>query len=271
MNWLEKAPLWAIGLAILVVLAAVHELSAWAGRRLAGQRSQDDGRNYLVSSSLGLLALMMAFSFSAAQSRFDQRQAMVAQEAVTMGTAYLRTQLTPPPWRDQLGARLLAYAEVRAGFFKAAEDPDQLAANLQAGALAQQALWTTVDDQVRANPTLTTNIPLIQSVNEMFDAADLRLAAQQRRIPIAVLRMLAFFSVAVAGVVGFAGAGGGGRRYYVVNGVVLVLITLAYCMILDLDRPGSGTVRISQGALQRTIASIRQSEQAKAPTGPPGR
>jgi hypothetical protein len=206
---------------------------------------------------------MMAFSFSAAQSRFDLRQSMVGQEAVTIGTAYLRTQLTPPPWRDRLGGGMLAYANVRSGFFRAAEDPDQLAANLKAGDKAQQALWATLDDEISANPTSTVNITLIQALNEMFDAADLRLAAQRRRLPIAVLRMLAFFSLAVSGVVGFAGAGGGSRRYFVVSGVVLALITLAYTMILDLDRPGSGTVRIGQGAMERTIAAIRQSEAAK--------
>jgi hypothetical protein len=264
MHWLENAPLWAIGLAILAALAIVHELSAAAGRRLAVGSGSEDGRGYLVSSALGLLALMMAFSFSAAQSRFDLRQAMVGQEAVAMGTAYLRTQLAPSPWRERLGAGMLEYAEVRSRFFRAAEDPEQLTANLKAGDRAQQGLWTTLDDEIRANPTSTVNITLIQALNEMFDAADLRLAAQQRRIPIAVLRMLAFFSLAVAGVVGFAGAGGS-RRLLVVSGIVLVLITLAYTMILDLDRPGSGTVSIRQEALERTIAAIRRGESARAP------
>jgi hypothetical protein len=268
MHWLEKAPLWAIGLAILAALAIVHELSAAAGRRWASAAA-DDGKGYLVSSALGLLALMMAFSFSAAQSRFDLRQSMVGQEAVTIGTAYLRTQLTPSPWRERLGAGMLAYADARSGFFRAAEDPEQLAANLQAGDKAQQGLWTTLDDEIRANPTSTVNITLIQALNEMFDAADLRLAAQRRRLPIAVLRMLAFFSLAVSGVVGFAGAGGGSRRPLVVSGVVLILITLAYCMILDLDRPGSGTVRIGQGAMERTIAAIRRAEAARGPAPAP--
>jgi hypothetical protein len=264
MYWLEKAPLWAIGLALLTALAIAHELAAAAGRRFASGRGADDGRNYLVSSALGLLALMMAFSFSAAQSRFDLRQTMVAQEAVTMGTAYLRTQLAPSPWRERLGAGMLAYAEVRSRFFTTAEDPDRLAQTLKAGDSAQQALWTTLDEEIRANPTSTVNITLTSALNEMFDAADLRLAAQRRRIPIAALRMLAFFSLAVSAVVGFAGAGGGSRRHLVVSGVVLALITLAYTMILDFDRPGSGTVRIEQGAMERAVAAIRRAEAARA-------
>jgi hypothetical protein len=263
MYWLEKAPLWVIGLAILAALVLAHELSAAAGRRWSSARGPDDSKGYLVSAALGLLALMLAFSYSAAQSRFDLRQSMVAQEAVTMGTAYLRTQLTSRPWRDELGARLLDYGEVRVSFFRAAEDPERLTANYKASQKAQQALWTLVDNEIRANPTSTVNITLIQGLNEMFDAADLRLAAQELRIPIAVLRMLGFFSLAVACVVGFAGAGGGSRRHLAVSAVVLVLNTLAYTMILDLDRPGSGTVLIDQRPMERTIASMRQSEAAK--------
>ena len=42
---------------------------------------------------LGLLALLLGFTFSMAVDRFDARRAVVLEEANAIGTAYLRTQV----------------------------------------------------------------------------------------------------------------------------------------------------------------------------------
>jgi hypothetical protein len=56
----------------------------------------------------------------------------------------------------------------------------------------------------------------------------------------------------------------------------MLLLTVAFCLILDLDRPMSGSVTVSQAPLERTAAAIRRSEAAKAassaaPLGSAGR
>ncbi|MDP1765389.1 MAG: hypothetical protein Q8K83_00665 [Methylotenera sp.] len=47
------------------------------------------------TSLLGILALLIAFTFSIALQRFDSRSDAVVDEANAIGTAYLRTQLIP--------------------------------------------------------------------------------------------------------------------------------------------------------------------------------
>src|ERR1700761_847878 len=99
MAWLQDAPLWLIGLAMLAVLMVAHDVGIVVSRHWPP--AADDTRNgYLGSAALALMGLLMAFTFSAAQERFNLRQRLVTAEANAIGTAYLRTQLMDQPYSD---------------------------------------------------------------------------------------------------------------------------------------------------------------------------
>ena len=114
-QWLSGLTLTGV---VLVVLASMM-LAALAGysiRQLelhrARRRDEESDlsgsqESYLVGGMLGLLALLLAFSFSMALGRFEERRHLVIQEANAIGTAYLRTQLLDEPHRAQLSALLV--------------------------------------------------------------------------------------------------------------------------------------------------------------------
>jgi hypothetical protein len=87
-------------------------------------------------------------------------------------------------------------------------------------------------------------------------------------VPVTILRVLAVYAVAAAGIMGFGSATE--RRYGVISTSVLVLLTLAFCLVLDIDRPNSGTVIVNQGPMLRTLATMRDSEAAKLVAPPSG-
>jgi len=263
MGWMEQAPIWIVGLIMVAGLALVHELGARAGRRLPSAIDDGEGRAYLVSSALALLGLMLAFTFGAAEQRFNVRQRLVVDESNAMGTAYLRIQLLDPPVRDTLSREILRYGELRLGWPEANNDPARLDAFDRESGDQQTAMWRTVGEAVRANKLITLNGPLIDPINEMFDMAEARSAAQEARVPLTILRVLAAYAFAAAAIMGFGS--GTERRHDIVSTGVLVLLTLAFCLILDLDRPHTGSVRINQGAMERTVAVMRQSESVKRP------
>ena len=107
-----------------------RSLRAWhdAARRfrgprrasLANRRRKEEGtttsmrqEGYLVGSMLGILALLMAFSFSMALDRYEERRHLVIQEANAIGTAYLRAQLLDEPYRTRLSRLLVDYTDNR--------------------------------------------------------------------------------------------------------------------------------------------------------------
>ena len=97
---LDATPIWLIG--ILVLGAMV--LAGWAGRAFAYLRGDPDGKrpdveSHIVSGVLGLLALLLGFTFAIAMDRYDTRRALVLAESNAIGTSYLRTQLLEQPHR----------------------------------------------------------------------------------------------------------------------------------------------------------------------------
>jgi hypothetical protein len=242
----------------MVVLIIAPELGRLGGRRFASKDGNTEAKGYLVSSAISLASLMMAFTFGAAQTDFRLRQGLVSTEANAIGIAYLRIQVLEQPARDPLSARLLRYAQVRGAFYGATGDPAAAALNNAETKARQKQLWTVAGEAVRANSMPTLNGPLLQSINEMFASAESRSAAQDMRVPPAVLLMLVIAGCMSAALIGFAGSGG--RRYSVILIAVLFVQIMAFCLILALDRPNPTTVKISQKPMDRVIAEIRQNE-----------
>ena len=81
----------------LAVILAASEIGWQLGSRGGGQ----EGGNVptLESAMLGLLALIIGFTFAMALSRFEARRAAVLNEANAIGTTALRARLLPEPHR----------------------------------------------------------------------------------------------------------------------------------------------------------------------------
>ncbi len=264
MGWVDQTPLWVIGLASVIGLGLVHELGYELGRHATHKLGIGEGKAYLVPSVLALVGLMMGFTFNAAQNNYRNRQDLVVAEANALGTAYERIQTLAEPWRGQLNQQMRRYVQVRAAFAEiGGGDPARLAANTAQTAAQEARLWETVGVVVQANSVPTLNGPLLQSVNEMFERAASRRAADDIRIPPAVLLMLVVSGFVTATIVGFAGATD--RRYWVVTAAVLVVEAMAFCLILALDRPNSYPVRVNQAPMERVIAAIQQGQAMKRP------
>src|SRR5262245_20373776 len=81
------------------------------GRRIGMRRLANDPDGAMVGvgtvegAVFGLLALLVAFSFSGAAARFDTRRQLIIAETNDIGTAYLRLDLLPPPVQPPLRDR----------------------------------------------------------------------------------------------------------------------------------------------------------------------
>src|SRR5688572_11733001 len=87
-------------------MVAASEAGWRIGRaRLAGRADElAKGSGSAEAAVFGLFGLLVAFTFSGAASRFEDRRDLLTAEANAIGTAYLRLDLLPgdaqPPLRD---------------------------------------------------------------------------------------------------------------------------------------------------------------------------
>lgn len=113
-----------IGLVVAFVLAALLGNRLW---QPADGRAQAD-IGYVVSGALGLLALLIGFTFAVALDRYATRRDLVVREANAIEAAWLRTDLLTTADGAPLRAMLKDYAVSRLSFYDAGTDPALLAA-----------------------------------------------------------------------------------------------------------------------------------------------
>jgi hypothetical protein len=113
---LDATPLWLVGIGLVLSMGLAATIGWFTRRRLViasgdGEGSGQEG--YIVSGVLGLLALLLGFTFSLAIERYEGRRALVLEEANDIGTTYLRAQLLPSPHRERVSNVLVVYTSNR--------------------------------------------------------------------------------------------------------------------------------------------------------------
>jgi hypothetical protein len=241
----------------LVGLAAIWiaiEIGYRLGERVA--RPGSGNLTTLESAVLGLLALMIAFTFAMSLTRFEARRDAVLNEANAIGTTALRARLLPEPHRTEVLKLLREYVTIRLDVTRRAASRTELLAAVDQSNRLQEALWQqTKAIAVKDNGLVPTGL-FIQTLNEMIDNQAKRLAALRNRVPNTV--MVALFAVAtIAGA--FAGYASGldERRTRMPVYLMGLLIAGVILLIMDLDRPGTGFIDVSQQPMIDTAASIR--------------
>src|SRR3954468_12248899 len=110
-----RAPPWLIALVVAALLLCSAGIGQLVRRRLPVERSDEEkvGEQLIVSAMIGLLALLLGFTFALAIDRFDTRRTLVLEEANAIGTTWLRAQILDEPGRTQLSRLLEGYTENR--------------------------------------------------------------------------------------------------------------------------------------------------------------
>ena len=257
MQWL--AGLSLIGLAIAIFLAMLAaSLVGYGARRLERHlivRAEEPERSqesYLVGGMIGLMALLLAFSFSIALDRFDERRHLVVQEANAIGTSYLRAQLLDEPHRSRLSGLLVAYTDNRIRLASIA--PDQLNAQLAINDGLLTEIWSSVIASRESALAHGISVPLLNTFNEVIDLDTERKISRTLRMPTEVLQLLFGFLILTAAVLGYVLEDRRGRAGAI---VLFLLLSLYVSVIADLNRPNSGNIRESQDAMLMLQASLK--------------
>lgn len=251
---LEAAPLWLLGLILLLLFWLAAHAGRWLRDR-AGPREEASEPGLVVSASLGLLALLLGFTVSMAVSRYDGRRVATLNEANAIGTFVYRTDLMPPELRAATLNELERYLDARLTVGRMGETTEAVArAHAETGKAAER-MWkymVAVGPQV---PDPAIRILLVESANGMFDAAMERDAALANRLPPTLVVLLILFPIASLVLVGYVS----GRlvgAHFMASTELILLLTLVLLLIADLNRPRSGTIATPITALLEVQAQL---------------
>lgn len=257
-GWLEATPLWLIAVSLIVAMSLARAvgigLRRWHKSRVAPsvEAKSDGEEGFMLSSVVGLLALLVGFTFALAVDRFETRRALVLEEANAIGTAYLRTQLLDEPHRSHISGLLVAYTDNRLAL---ARRPNAEARPLMArNDRMTTDLWIATIAAWPSIRGMDFSSSYIDSMNAVIDLGEARKISRLAKVPYAVYLVLFIYLVAASGLVGFARES---RRERWSTTFLFLLFTLALVLIIDIDRPIDGGINESQKPMEDLQASLR--------------
>lgn len=249
--------IWAIAIAgglfvgMLVLQDAGHRLGL---RRLA--RDPEGIRTGAIDGAVfGLLGLLMAFTFSGAASRFDDRRHLVIEEANMIGTAWLRIELLPASAQPAVRDLFRRYLDSRLETYRKVPDMEAVRLELARSASLQNDIWAAAVAGSRASDTTAASMLLLPALNQMIDITTTRTMVAEIHPPPVMFVMLAAIALMSALVAGYGMAGKTRNWIHIVAFASAVAATVY--VIFDMEYPRLGLIRVD--AIDHVLVDLRRS------------
>ena len=232
------------GVLFLVLLATMFVLLETGFRLGFGRNSEGVGA--IDGAIFGLMGLLVAFTFSGAAQRFDERRHLIVEEANDVGTAWLRLSLLTPADQAVLKPRFRAYLETRLAAYEAFPNQAVAQEHLARSNVQQNEMWAlAVAAAGRAPLPAPATQLLLPALNDMFDITTTRTAALKMHPPTVIFCLLVIVFLLCSVLGGFAMAARGQRSWLHIL-IFLAILTLTFYTIIDLEYPRMGLIRIDE-------------------------
>ncbi len=237
-----------------VVLALAIELPFRFGKGWVRRIAVSDASwNIIQGGILTLVAFMLGISFSQAEGRFDLRRSLVVTEANAIGTTWLRAgQLSGG---DAAGFRriLAEYTSVRVRAYQRLISKEDATAQSDRD---QARLWAIASSALRARPQDLGASLLMEALNDTIDVSAEQLAALTHHVPATIIGLTLGLTVLGAMLIGLGFARADSRPYVLAVSYVFATV-IVISMMVDLDRPQAGFIRVPLDPLTLQLDSMR--------------
>ncbi len=226
----------------LILIAGAAGLGTWIGWRSRQTENAAVDISTLTGAALGLLALLLAFSFSLALSRYEARRGLVLEEANAIGSTANFALMLPEPAQGPILRLLRDYVAVRIGL-GVPFNPAKLDRDVARSVDLQTRLWQQAVAVTAAAPQSLPVYRFVASLNEINNIHEARLTALHYHVPAPVMLMLVGVAMVAMGFTGY-NSGVTGSRRLTATLIMSVMVAVVIMVVMDLDRPARGLIQV---------------------------
>jgi hypothetical protein len=192
-------------------------------------------------SLLGLLALLLSFTFSMASSRYDNRVRIMVQEANSIRGAIMRADVFPDSLRRIFRTELKEYVQARIALYDAGTNPKGTRDAYQRTAERSSRLWAMATGAAKSsNGSISAGAgPMMNALTDMTSNDYLRRSSRETTVPDSIVWLLLILCLAASFIVGY---GNKKNPDWILVFCFSLMISVAVFSILDLDHPHSGLI-----------------------------
>ena len=250
MNSVDALPLWAVLIILTISMIGFIELGYWLGHRPSARKNkaQQSQVRAIMGASLGLVAFMLAFAFSMAQSHFEQRVQSYFLEISAIDSAHRGADLLSGNGPGIAKDILLQFAELRLETSAAVKSGDMqdVVKMIRESEQMHDQLWALAQESISSATQVTDASLFAQSVLAMINAHDARLqTALFNRISPVIWLTLFIMALLSMMIMGYQ-AGLCDSRSRLATWTLAFTFTTVMALVTDLDRPNTSLFSVNQ-------------------------
>jgi hypothetical protein len=232
------------------------------GRRLGVRRRSKESESErgslgtIETAVFAMFGLVVAFTFSGAASRFNEKRMLIAEEANRIETAYLRLRLLPQNAQPELQDLFRRYVDSRLETYR--KLPNIMAAQIE------MANSKKVQEEIWTKAVAATMLPechpdagklLLPALNSMIDISTTRRMALQSHPPNIIYVLLFTLGLICSLLAGYRMASGQHRSWLHILSFAVITVIIVY-VIVDVEYPRAGLIRLQ--AFDQLIVDVRE-------------
>jgi hypothetical protein len=235
--------LLALFLFIGINLAYVLGLNVRNFRSKKDPAFEPTGLGPLEGALLGLLSLLLAFTFNQSASDFATHRDLLVTESNAIETALWRADLYPDSLRLAFRKDFRDYIATRIAYYDARTDEELIRTVRKEAEAISSRIWRRATAVSQTSNESLRSSQMLPAINAVIDAEAKREDARRRHVPDPILWLLFILCVTGSFVVGYANRSR--KMDWVVLASYSLMTVMTVYIILDLDRPRRGIIETS--------------------------
>jgi hypothetical protein len=239
---LFNTPTYIITLLLLTSILLFYVLGTIVGyhQKIRNPDAKSDGIGPLEGALLGLLALLLSFTFSMTTFRYDKRIQLAINEANDISTAILRADLYPDSIRTAFRNDFKLYIEARVAYNNAGNNNEAIAKYLAEAETISGRIWSAATNAAKNSSLAMPHSVMIPALNSMIDVVTSREAARIARVPDLIIWLLIILNLLGSFTIGYSK--NAKKRDWIILSIYALMTVATIFTILDLDRPDRGII-----------------------------
>jgi len=241
-SFLSRTPLPLVVIVLFIAVLLFYYLGVKIGdhKKLYTPQTKAEGIGPLEGALLGLLALLLSFTFGMSATRFDARRTLITKEATDISAVIFLSDMYPDSIRSQFMKDMKDYVDERIAYYNVKGDEPINQSRLDAQKISDR-IWERAIMISKKSPEFVRDSHMIPAINAMQDIVEYRDAARLATVPDLIIYLLFGLTILGGFIVGY------GKKEKKSDWIVLalysVMTVLTIYTILDLDRPRSGIIK----------------------------
>ena len=187
---------------------------------------------------------MVAFTFSGAASRFNEKRMLIAEEVNAIETAYLRLHLVPQEAQPALQELFRQYLDSRLETYRKLPNMEAAKPEMAKSKKLQEEIWTeAVAATLLPNSHPDAGKLLLPALNNMIDITTTRSMALQTHPPRIIYALLFGLGLICSLLAGYRMSSAQHRSWLHILGFTVITVIIVYVM-LDAEYPRAGLIRL---------------------------